>query len=274
VAPSAKAAARDVVGRVFAGAPANTGSDPYPHPGWGENPPPSGSTIPEKSAPEPGDSASIRTRPHRLVRLNGLGTPWFDDDLALAARLPLDGLCLPKATPEAVDALGTEGPPIVAIVETAAGLRLGYETACRPRVCALVLGAADLGAELGLEPRDDGLEILYARSQLVVDSAAARIRPPFDVVHLQIDDREALEAECRLARSLGFRGKACIHPDQVDVVNRLFGPTESEIAWARRVLDMFEEQGEGVIAFNGTMIDLPVVERARRVLREAERSGG
>jgi citrate lyase subunit beta/citryl-CoA lyase len=141
-------------------------------------------------------------------------------------------------------------------------------------VCALVLGAADLGAELGLEPRDDGLEILYARSQLVVDSAAARIRPPFDVVHLQIDDREALEAECRLARSLGFRGKACIHPDQVDVVNRLFGPTESEIAWARRVLDMFEEQGEGVIAFNGTMIDLPVVERARRVLREAERSGG
>ncbi len=117
---------------------------------------------------------------------------------------------------------------MIAIVETALGVRQAYETARLPRVAALVLGAVDLGAELGLEPRADGQEVLYARSQLVVDSAAAGIRSPFDLVHLDTRDDEGLEAEARLARSLGFRGKACIHPAQVEIVNRVFSPTKEE----------------------------------------------
>lgn len=217
-----------------------------------------------------------RIRPW-LVRVNGADTRWFADDLALVAELPLAAIVLPKATPESVAALGPEGPPVVAIVETAQGLLRSYETACAPRVAALLLGAVDLGAELGLEPRPDGLEILHARSKLVVDSAAAGIRPPLDVVHLDVDDEPGLEQECRLARSLGLRGKACIHPRQVPVVNRVFAPSESEVAWARRVIEAYEQglrEGRGVLALNGAMVDLPVVERARRVLAEAERSGG
>jgi citrate lyase beta subunit len=135
-------------------------------------------------------------------------------------------------------------------------------------VVALVIGAVDLGAELGLEPRSDGLEILHARSRVVVDSAAAGVRPPFDIVHLGIEDDAGLEEQAAFARSLGFRGKVCIHPRQVPIVNRIFLPGEREVAWARRVVDGFEASGEGVLAVNGEMIDLPVVERARRILRE------
>jgi citrate lyase beta subunit len=234
VAPEAKPAARDVVRRVFAAA------------GGG---------------------------PLRLVRVNAAGTAFHGDDVALTDGLELDGVVLPKATPAAVDALGPEGPPVVAIVETAAGVRLAYEIATRPRVVALQIGAVDLGAEVGLEPRDDGQELLYVRSKLVLDAVAAGIRSPFDVVHLDIAAGEALAHECRLARSLGLRGKACIHPTQIPVVNRAFSPSEAEVAWARKVVAANDEAaagGRGVFALDGAMIDLPVVERARRVLLETE----
>src|SRR5262249_35588248 len=178
------------------------------------------------------------------------------------------------ARPGAVAALGPEGPPVIAIVETAAGVRSAYETASSARVSALLLGAVDLGTEPGVEPRPDGLEILYARSLVVVDSAAAGIRPPFDIVHLDVRDEHGLEEECRFARSIGFRGKACIHPAQLEVVHRVFAPTEEELEWARRVVDAYEREtgeGRGVFALNGAMVDLTVVEQARRILAEAER---
>ncbi len=268
VAPAAKKGAREVVARVFG----QTRENLHPHPGRGKNPPPSRSTIPEQDARDRDNFVPISRAPLRLLRVNGATTEWFEDDLELGRRLSPDALVLPKATPEGVTALGPGGPPVIAIVETAAGLRAAYEIASAPRVAALFLGAVDLGAELGLEPRPDGQELLYARSQLVLDSAAAGIRPPFDCVHLATHDVDALAAECSLARSLGLRGKGCIHPSQVPVVNRLFAPSESELEWARGIVDAFERSDHGVLAVNGSMVDLPVVARARRVLREAERS--
>ncbi|HZO96217.1 MAG TPA: aldolase/citrate lyase family protein [Gaiellaceae bacterium] len=165
-----------------------------------------------------------------VVRVNGADTAWFEADLALVAELDPAAVVLPAATPETVSALGAAGPPVIAIVETGAGVRLAYETASRPRVAALLLGAVDLGADLGLEPRRDGLELAYARGKLVVDSAAAGVRPPFDVVHLDVHDDAGLEHECRLARSLGFRGKACLAPAQLETVHRVFGTVEEELA--------------------------------------------
>jgi citrate lyase beta subunit len=209
------------------------------------------------------------------VRVNAAGTEHWGADLQAVADLELDALVLPKATPEAVGALGPDGPPVVAIVETALGVRHAYETARLPRVAALVLGAVDLGLELGLEPRADGQEVLYARSRLVLESAAAGLRSPFDLVHVDTRDDEGLEAEARLARSLGFRGKACIHPDQVAIVNRVFSPTGEERERARRVVEAYERglaDGRGAVAVDGEMIDLPLVERARRILAETERS--
>ena len=211
----------------------------------------------------------------RAVRVNAVGTKHHEADLQAVTGLDLDVLVLPKATPDAAAALGRDGPPVVAIVETALGLRHAYETARTERVAALVLGAVDLGIELGLEPRADGQEVLYARSRLVLESAAAGIRSPFDLVHVDTRDDQGLEAEARLARSLGFRGKACIHPAQVEIVNRVFSPTTDEVERARRVVDAYERglaDGRGAVALDGEMIDLPVVERARRVLAETERS--
>ena len=72
-----------------------------------------------------------------------------------------------------------------------------------------------------------------------------------------------------LARSLGFRGKACIHPDQVPIVNSVFAPDADEVRWAQRVVEAFERgerEGRGAVAMDGTMVDLPVVERARKIL--------
>ncbi len=267
VAPPDKEAARAVTA-----AAVRAVSEPAPHPsGWGDVPPPSPSSVPPKSAPGGDDSVPIRARPARFVRVNGAGTDWFEGDLALAATLELDGIVLPKASPEALDALGADGPPVVAIVETAVGLRQAFEIASKPRVAALLLGSVDLGAEVGLETRADGQELLYARSKISFDSAAAGRRGPFDVVHLDFADTAGLEAQCRLARSLGFRGKASIHPGQVETINAVFSPSEQEVEWARAVVDAFEGQSEGVLAVNGTMVDKPVVDRARRILAEADR---
>ena len=212
--------------------------------------------------------------PLRLVRVNAAGTSFHAGDMDAVRAIEPAAIVLPKATPGAVAALGPDGPPVVAIVETSQGVRFSYEIAVHPRVAALQIGAVDLGAEVGLEPRPDGLELLYVRSKVVYDSIAAGLRSPFDVVHLDVHAGVALEEECRLARSLGFRGKACIHPSQVPIVNDAFVPSESELAWARRVLAAYDQavtDGRGAIALDGAMIDLPVVERARRLLAETER---
>jgi citrate lyase beta subunit len=148
----------------------------------------------------------------RGLRINPPDTEWFDDDLRLVESLVLDFVMLPKATPETVTALGSSGPPVIAIVETATGLRCAYEIAAEPRVLALALGSHDLGAELRTTPRPDGLELLHARSQVVADSAAAGVRAPFDTVYLDVRDTPGLEAECRLARTLGFRASSASIP--------------------------------------------------------------
>lgn len=211
----------------------------------------------------------------RLVRVNAAGSEWIADDVEAVGSIGLDGLVLPKATAAAVDAVAGLRLPVVAIVETPAGIRGAFELAVTPAVEALVLGAVDLGLALGLEPREDGLELLFARSSLVVDSAAAGLRGPIDQVWTTLRDDAGLQRDCALARSLGFRGKACIHPEQVSVVNDTFSPSSEELARARDVVRAFEDaaaDGRGAVAFDGQMIDLPVVERARQLLADAKRS--
>ena len=214
--------------------------------------------------------------PGRMVRVNGADTNYFADDVEAVAGMQLMAIVLPKATPESVAALGPDGPPVVAIVETAQGVRLAYETAASERVVALVLGAADLGAQLWLEPREDNLELLYARSKLVVDSAAAGIRAPFDVVHLNVEDDAGMEAEARLARSLGLRGKACIHPRQVPIANEVFRASEAEVGWARDVLAAYDaaaRDGRGALVVRGALVDLALVQRARMIMATTEGAG-
>jgi citrate lyase beta subunit len=211
-----------------------------------------------------------------LVRVNALDSAWGRDDLGALRDLPVDGIVVPKATPEAVRSWAELAVPLLALVETAAGLRSAHATASDPAVHALMLGAADLGAELGLAPRPDGLELLHARSTLVVDSAAAGVRAPFDAVCLAVRETDTLVAETELAKSLGFGGKACIHPAQVAPVNSVFSPTSDELAEAREVVGAYEaavRDGRGALTVRGQMIDLPVVARARATLAKGELVG-
>ena len=205
----------------------------------------------------------------RFVRLNGIESEWFDGDLELLMGLDVDAIVVPKATRRAVEAVAATGAPVVALVETAEGLASAREIAAAPNVAALLLGALDLGHELRLRPRPDGLELVVPRAELVLASALHDLRAPFDAVFPDIYDARALENDAERARSLGFGGKACIHPEQVAVVNRVFSPSETELEHARRVVAAYEAgvaAGRGATALDGMLIDLPVVLRARTLL--------
>lgn len=210
----------------------------------------------------------------RFVRVNANGSAFFEDDVALLATARPDAIVLPKATPQAAAALAAACElPVIAIVETAIGLREAFETASAANVIALLLGGVDLGAQLGLQTRDDGLEIHYARSKLVVDSAAAGIRAPIDVVHTAIADLDGLAAAAALAHSLGLRGKAAIHPSHVAAINEAFTPSAQELEWARRVFAaaaVAASEGRGAINLDGSMVDAAVVARAARIVAESE----
>jgi citrate lyase beta subunit len=209
--------------------------------------------------------------PARLIRINAVETPFFADDLALLARVAVDAVVLPKASPAALELLPQRFPPVYALVESAAGLRDAFALASSPRVAGLMLGAVDLAADLGLEPRPDGAELLLARSQLVRDSRAAGALAPVDGVWTRLDDPAGLARDAALARSLGLRGKLCVHPGQLDAVNAAFAPDDERRRRAQRVLDAFEAaaaRGEGAVEVDGEMVDLAVAECAQRVLRD------
>ena len=197
-------------------------------------------------------------------------------DLELAAELRLDAVMIPKATASAVREL-PETPHAIAIVETPTGLREAYAIASAPAVTALMLGAVDLSVALGLEPYGDGLELLFARSSIAVDSAAAGIGRPIDSPCLDFRDLERVRREAERARSLGFAGKACIHPAQVAEVNAAFTPSAEQVEWAESTLAALaeaEREGRGAVALAGTMIDEPVAAQARGILARTRRDGG
>lgn len=208
-------------------------------------------------------------RPQTILRINGAGTQHFAEDMRLARACELDAVALPKVDLAALDAVDWTDVRIWALIETATGLREAFEIASHPSVGRLLLGTVDLAVDLGLEALDDGLELLHARSAVVVASRAAGIARPLDGVCLRARDTDAVFAEATLARSLGFGGKMCIHPDQLAAVHRAFAPSEEMIAWARSVVeasDRAEAAGLGAVVVDGSMVDRPVVNRARRLL--------
>jgi citrate lyase subunit beta/citryl-CoA lyase len=215
--------------------------------------------------------AALATRPRPaatvVVRINGDGTPWFDADLAWTTDAPIDGLMLPKADAPGIERTTGVRHPVIALIETARGLRDAYAVAAAPQVVRLALGSVDLAAELGLEPRADGAELLTARGGLVRDSAAAGLPGPIDGVWTALGDEEGLRRETRLARTLGMVAKLCIHPGQLAVVREELRPSPERIAWAQHVVAVAEATLErGVLAADGEMIDAAVLTRARRIL--------
>jgi len=158
---------------------------------------------------------------------------------------------------------------IIALVETAMGLENAFAIAVAdPRVNAILLGAEDLTADLRSARTKSGEEIAYARGRVIAAARAANIEV-YDTPFTDVNDDEGIVADAKLARTLGFSGKAAISPRHVGVINRVFSPTEDEVDYARRVLEAIEEakaRGKGAVSLFGKMIDAPIVLRAEQVL--------
>lgn len=213
----------------------------------------------------------------RWVRINPVGSAEHIPDLEVILPASPDAILLPMADPASLAALdryldsaGVESRiPIVALVETARGLlEVAELSRTSDRLIGLQLGAEDLTAQLGVERTQGGEEIRFARHQLAL-AAHAHGLMAIDTPNLRIGDDDDLRADIAVARSCGMTGKTCIHPSQLAAVAAAFRPSETEIAWAERVLAAAEhaaEEGKGAVALDGQMIDAPVVARAHRVL--------
>lgn len=224
----------------------------------------------------------------RLIRMNPVSTSLWEDDLSQTILVRPEGYVLPKTESAAqVQAVskrlaeleGSHGLPVgstrlLALVETAMGVVKAAEIAASDsRLGALLFGAEDLAGDMGARRSREGWEIFYARGA-VVTAAAAYGLPAIDTVYVDLADTEGLAAECRFAQGMGFSGKLAIHSRQVAVINRVFSPTNEEIAQAQRLIDAFASQqaaGTGVFEMDGKMIDRPIVLAARKVLAAGRR---
>ncbi|MCK8787002.1 CoA ester lyase [Roseomonas sp. NAR14] len=173
------------------------------------------------------------------------------------------------AAREAAEGLPAGHVRFVGIVESAAALsQMEAIARADPRLVALSVGGEDLALDLGAEPSADSL-FLPKMLGLVAARAAGVLPLGFIGTVAGISDPEGYRAALRRSRGLGFACTSCVHPAQVPVINEEYGPSEAEVSRARRMVAAFEEslaRGIGAVAFEGQMIDLPVVERARRLL--------
>jgi citrate lyase subunit beta/citryl-CoA lyase len=215
------------------------------------------------------------------VRVNNQPGLLEEELTALAGSDRLAGVTLPKVEDPAVfdrhDQLLAEYAGIVALIESAAGLMAKREIASHPRVHRLGLGEMDLIADLRMDPSPGRHELTPVRVDVVVASAAARIEQPIGPALVDINDEEGLIGSTEELRRLGFGGRSAIHPAQVEIINRVFTPTQPEIEQAQdlvRSLAEATEQGKGVfVDAQGRMIDEAVVRGARQKLELATRLG-
>ena len=225
-----------------------------------------------------------------VVRINGLDTPFGREDIKAMVRARPDVIRLPK-TETAQDVLDVE--ELIEKEEKAAGLDVGsiqmmaaiegplgvlnaYEIATSSkRLIGIALGAEDFVTSMKTSRSPEGIEILFARSQIVTAARAAGIYA-LDTVYSDVNNEEGFLNEVKLIKQLGFDGKSVISPRQILPVHEVFCPSEKEIDHSIRVIQAIEDakkKNSGVISLNGKMVDKPIVERAQRVLEMANASG-
>src|SRR5687768_6805205 len=228
--------------------------------------------------------------PRLYIRVNDATTPFFFGDLDAVVQPGLDGIVLPKtANPEQVylaDAylthlerersLPTKSIELMPLIENATGAaslrrlcRLAKQT---QRVKQIGFGATDFTNDIGATWTDDESQLLLVCSQMVLYSREAGLHAPIDSVYPLYKDHAGYEARCRRSRALGFGGRMCIHPDQLEPTNRLYAPTEDDIAWASDVIAAFEAaeaKGIAALTIRGQLVDYAFVVRARQILNRA-----
>jgi citrate lyase subunit beta/citryl-CoA lyase len=223
-----------------------------------------------------------------FVRVNAVLSGLLEEDLSVAFRPRVDGVCLPKCdTSEQAQALDAHlerledrwgvargRTKLIPMIESARGV-LNAAAIGRggDRVIALGFGAEDFTADIGVAHAREGGGVEYARAAVSLAAHAGRVEP-LDGIYANFRDVAGLEADTRSARALGYTGKMLIHPAQIDPVHAVFAPSAAEVEHARRVVAAFEDAeavGEGVAVVDGAMVDRPVVLRAKRILAIAGR---
>lgn len=208
------------------------------------------------------------------VRVNPLDSPWGGADLAALAGLHgLAGLRLPKiSSPEQITTAAdrTGGVGLHALLESALGVERAYEIArAHPSLRGLSLGEADLRADLAVSA-ESGLD--WCRSRVVVAARAAGLSPPAQSVFPDIRDLEALAASCARGRTLGFLGRAAIHPRQLPVIERAYVPAAEEVTAAEEVLGAARATPGALALPDGRFVDPAVVAAAHRTLALSRRA--
>jgi citrate lyase subunit beta/citryl-CoA lyase len=196
------------------------------------------------------------------IRVNQIGDPWHEADLAAVAASAADYAILPKvqSASEMESVAARAGKPVLAMIETAAGVLDAHRIA--PFTAGLIAGTNDLSADLGLPPGSGRRGLTHSLQAIVLAARAAGVAA-FDGVYNRLEDAAGLEAECAEGRAFGFDGKTLIHPNQIEAANRIFGPSAEEVDAACRLV---AAATGGAERFEGRMIEAMHVEVARRVI--------
>ena len=205
------------------------------------------------------------------VRINKAGSEAFIKDIALCQQMPkLAGVILAKAeqVSDIEQAYQGSGLPIIALIESAVGL---YHIDAMANVSGLVgfsYGFLDLCNDLRVQVGTPAADITanQVRYQLVLTSKVHELAAPIDTVYPDFNDEVGLNARVQLWSQMGMLGMLCIHPKQVAVVQHALKPTESELSFAKRVVEEYERSGQAVFEIDGQMVDAPVIERCRQLL--------
>jgi citrate lyase subunit beta/citryl-CoA lyase len=217
--------------------------------------------------------AGPRAATWRAVRINAPGTAAQRHDIDAVARAGADFLVVPKVEDVAqvtdVARSLTGDTRIIAIVETAKGVVHAREIAqAGGRLAAICFGAEDLAADMGMRRSPEAHEVQTARQWVLLCARAAGL-PALDMITPDYRDVARVTRDARQARDWGFAGKMCIHPAQVEAVHAAYAPTSEEAAWARKVVAAGRSShvmDGGVVVVDGTMVDVPVLRQAERVL--------
>jgi citrate lyase subunit beta / citryl-CoA lyase len=220
--------------------------------------------------------APPKSRSHLAVRINPWPGATGHADIAALRANPPATLVLPKVesmeTVNGVAAmLGDHGRNVrfLVLVESAKGVLNAQSICTAPRVDAVIFGAEDYAASVGAVRTKEGPEVLYARSHVVACAAAAGI-DAIDLVYPDFKDPAGFAKDLRAGIALGYTGKQLIHPDQIEPTHRGFAPTPEEIAKAKQIVEASEKAGGGVVVVDDRMIDRPLVEQARRVIKRSQ----
>lgn len=231
-----------------------------------------------------------RADPPLYVRINDLETEWAEADLAAIVPAKPAGIMLPKARALAdvetlsgmLDAVeqkarlevGNISILILAPEIPEAMLNIASFMSCGPRVTGIAWGSEDLAASLGARSSLDEkgnyrAPMELARTICLCAAAAAGIHA-IDTVHADFRDLDGLSRHAERAAADGFSGKLAIHPDQVPIINAAFTPSDDEVTRAKRIIAGFDAEPEaGAINLDGTMVDKPHLDHARKVLKRA-----